>query len=260
MKAERKLPHVVCDVAEYRVAFGSADVREILILPNVVPVPGTRPFDRGVIHVRGDAIEVLDLRIRLGLPTLEKERESLVALLHTREEDHKRWLKELLASVEENRPFALATDPHKCAFGKWYDVFRPRDTLLAFQMRKFDAPHRAIHAVAIEVGALRAEGRTDDALRVVERTRDTILHELIDLFDATRLLLGEHRREIGVVVEEGGRHVAVAVDSVESVERLEAHAGGTAAVAAVSDAVAGVGMRAGDERPVLLLDPRRLFA
>jgi len=43
------------------------NVREILGLPPVTPVPGTPDFIRGVVNLRGKVIPVTDIRIRFGL-------------------------------------------------------------------------------------------------------------------------------------------------------------------------------------------------
>jgi hypothetical protein len=72
--------------------------------------------------------------------------EAFCVVLGQRQQDHMKWLTESEASVAENRPFALTTDPHACAFGRWYDNFHTDDPWLAAAVRKLDAPRRRIHA------------------------------------------------------------------------------------------------------------------
>ena len=77
------------------------------------------------------------------------------------EEDHCRWLQELEACVEERREFRLATDPHKCKFGQWYDKLLGNppglaqltnsDLNLTSLFEQLDQPHKLIHAVAQRV-------------------------------------------------------------------------------------------------------------
>jgi len=42
-------------------------VREIVMVPEITPVPETGPFVRGIINLRGRILPVLDLGMRLGL-------------------------------------------------------------------------------------------------------------------------------------------------------------------------------------------------
>jgi purine-binding chemotaxis protein CheW len=41
-------------------------VREIVMVPEITPVPDTSPFVRGIINLRGRILPVLDLALRLG--------------------------------------------------------------------------------------------------------------------------------------------------------------------------------------------------
>ena len=83
----------------------------------------------------------MDLRVRLGMIPLKKEIDDLVDLMKQREQDHRKWLEELESSVRQQREFKLATDPHKCAFGKWYDTFTTDNLTLGHALKKFDQPH-----------------------------------------------------------------------------------------------------------------------
>jgi len=67
-------------------------VREIVIVPEITPVPESGEFVRGIINLRGRILPVLDLGLRLGLPpgpregsgrilVVEQESQQLVGLL-----------------------------------------------------------------------------------------------------------------------------------------------------------------------------------
>lgn len=256
---ERALPFVLCTARRQLFAVSCAHVREILTLPRVETLAGLPAHVRGVVNIRGHVMQVVDLRVRLGMPSARDEVDAFVRLLTDREEDHRRWLDELLASVEERRPFTLATDPHKCAFGRWYDTFETDDRILALQLRKFADPHRRIHEVAVAVGDLMADGKADEAKKLVELTRTGVLSELIEIFEATRQLVREQHRDIGVVLQLGDQTLAMGVDTIESIEFLEAHERGTAVLGTFAEDVRGVAMRKGSTEPVLLLDPGHLF-
>jgi purine-binding chemotaxis protein CheW len=145
------MPWVIFHLLDEQFAVSANHVREMVAMPKVVPVPQTPDYIRGVINLRDQVIPVMDLRLRMGMTSLVDETEDLIQLLDQREQDHKNWIAELESSVREQREFKLATDPHKCAFGKWYDNFKTENRILAGCLRKFDAPHQKIHAIAVNV-------------------------------------------------------------------------------------------------------------
>jgi purine-binding chemotaxis protein CheW len=62
-------------------------VREIVRLRTVTPMPRTPDWLRGVISLRGEVVQVVDLRMRLGLACSEPTRKSRIIVLHGDEED-----------------------------------------------------------------------------------------------------------------------------------------------------------------------------
>jgi purine-binding chemotaxis protein CheW len=57
-------------------------VREILRMRPITPVPRVPEVVRGVISIRGEVVEVIDLRRRLGLPPLEPDRRTRIIVIH----------------------------------------------------------------------------------------------------------------------------------------------------------------------------------
>ena len=57
-------------------------VREIVRMRAVTPVPRVPSEIRGVIALRGQVVQVVDLRMRLGLPTPEAGRRTRIVVLH----------------------------------------------------------------------------------------------------------------------------------------------------------------------------------
>jgi len=57
-------------------------VREIVRLPAITPMPRVPECVRGVISLRGEMVEVIDLRRRLGMPETPPTRTSRVVVLH----------------------------------------------------------------------------------------------------------------------------------------------------------------------------------
>jgi len=123
MAAANSHQWLVFEIAEQAYGFDLDRVREIVSLRNlrIHRLPQTSAAVEGVVLLRDQPIEVIDVRSALGLCSLRKETEGITAILQEREADHCRWIEELEACVREHREFRLATDPHKCKFGQWYD-------------------------------------------------------------------------------------------------------------------------------------------
>jgi chemotaxis signal transduction protein len=203
-------------------AVATQDLHEMVIMPEVAEVPNTGEYIRGVINLRGRVLPLIDLRKRIGLTSVAEENGAFFDMLQQREQDHRKWLNELEASTREGRAFGLATDPHKCAFGKWYDAYRSDNPSIAMHLKKFDRPHQQIHGIAVEVQKLVAQGQQDRAHELIEKTRSGSLARLLELFAELRSLIGEGNREIALIVEAAGKHFAVSVDAALSVEKLSA--------------------------------------
>lgn len=219
----QSLPYVLVRLKDRRLAISSADVREVLLMPPVSALPGRAPAMRGVVNIRGEVIPLLDLRIEMGMTSALADIEQMAHTLDEREQDHRNWLAELDASAREKRPFGLARDPHKCKFGKWYDTYKPEQQAITFMAlwRSFDEPHRRIHAVADSVCRLVSEGQPAAAAELIQRTRNRELRQLIDLFAEAKATLRQCSREVAVVLRRSGRQLAVCVDEVSAVERLD---------------------------------------
>ncbi len=196
-------------------------VSEMVRLTDVSQAPNMPEYMRGVINLRGTIVPVIDMRLRLGLPSLQGENKELITLLAAREQDHVRWLKELHTSVVEEREFTLATDPHKCAFGKWYDNFHTENTVLRLQLAKFDKPHRAIHRVAIEVGKIMAQEGQQAALDRVASADKNELAKMVALFAETVELIDCEANETVIVAAVGERKIGLIVDEILSVTSID---------------------------------------
>jgi len=185
----------------------------------------------GVANHRGVVIPVFDLRRVLGLRALEEEISELRGLLEARERDHVEWLEELRRCAETGREFTKATDPHKCAFGRWYDQLRSSreqlnrmtkgDLALRAVIEGFDEPHRRIHGIAERTLTLAREGSIDEARAVINRAWDGDLASMKRLFARLLQLFTEQRQPILVVVSVGDKRVALSVDGVREVAQID---------------------------------------
>jgi chemotaxis signal transduction protein len=258
-----KLPFVLFQVKEGLYAVGSENVREIVILPKVVGVPNLPPEIRGVINLRGKVMPLLDLRVKLGLPSAKAELDALIQLLHDREQDHHNWLKELEACVREHRPFKMARDPHACKFGLWYDKYQADNSLLKIALQKMEKPHQSIHATAAVALQKAEHGDEAGAMELLAARRNGELAELSNLFEEARRILREHQRELAVVLVHGEKRFAISIDLVEAVERIPEEG-----IEPISAALAElgqkqrwhIGKRSKTNQTILMLDEDFLFS
>jgi len=254
---QTKLPFVLFQLKGVLYAVACKNVREIIVLPKVTGVPCAPPDVRGVINLRGKIIQLMDLRVRLGMPPLRTETETLIQLLHDREKDHRNWLAELEACVREGRPFAMARDPHRCKFGLWYDQFKTEDRLLRMTLPSMDEPHKKIHATADQALDLAEKGQRDKALELINARRNHELASLIKLFEESRRTLVDGNREAAVVLVRRNDFLAFSADLVEAVEHIPEES-----IAPMPPALAGlnpglqcrVGKRAKTNETILMLN------
>jgi len=73
--------YITFRLAKEEYAVNVAQVREVLEVPSITRVPGSPPYVRGVVNVRGQAIPVFDLRLRFGLPEVETSLQSRILVM-----------------------------------------------------------------------------------------------------------------------------------------------------------------------------------
>lgn len=199
------------------------DVCELIRMVPVCRIPRTVDYVRGMINIRGRVVPLIDLRLRMGQLSCAQEINELLTLMQVqqRKQDHINWLKELESSVEEGREFKLAVDPHKCAFGKWYDHFKTDNVALNMILGDFDEPHRQIHGIAHQVEEFKKANKLEEAKSLIMLTRDTDLRFMVKLFDNFQTRLKKVSQEIVVVLQTLQNTFAISVDAVDSVDSFE---------------------------------------
>lgn len=213
-------PLVTFKIKGSQYAISAQYVSTMVALPEITPVPQAPSYVRGVINLRGEVLPLVDLRLRLGLPSNQDELTDFCGTMAQRKQDHHNWLHELENSIQEEQPFTLTTDPHECAFGKWYDSYEPQSNMASTILKRFDTPHKKIHAVAEKANALVADGNVEGAQALIERTRNKELHKMIGLFSDICTFYKEESKEIVLVVEGKDFNFALVVDTVDGVEFL----------------------------------------
>lgn len=206
-------------------AINSRRIRGIMICPdNLTRLPDSPAFVRGLFMQRGSIIRLVDLRMLFGMENLEEQREIFHAMLETRKQDHLNWVAELERCIECGEEFSLATDPHKCAFGKWYDSYEADNLAVAHHLRKIEEPHRRLHEAALAVNKCEKHcescGREKCLKTVMEELRGELVPRIVSLLDEAQDVFQESYREMAIVIEEGDRRLGLLVDQVHSVEDI----------------------------------------
>ncbi|MCA9293426.1 MAG: chemotaxis protein CheW [Phycisphaerales bacterium] len=224
---------LVCELAMQKFAIPAAYITEIIKMRGhkLWSVPGQPRVVRGVTLLRQQSVPIVDLRLVLGMPSLNDQLAEIIDILDGREQDHVNWLRELESSAVERREFRLATDPHKCGFGKWYDKLMGDERalhqltdgnmVLIHTLQAFDGPHQRIHGIALQVEDLVKQGKSDEALAMIEATRKGDLGAMIRLFESARQMFQELRQPAAVIVQHDGRPIGLQVDSVDNVTIID---------------------------------------
>ena len=252
-------PWVVIRLGNALFGVSSSQVQQMISMPDVNSVPYAPDHIRGVINLRGKVMPLIDLRVRLGMVSAKTETDNLVDMLCQRKEDHRNWIRELILCLDEKRPFLLATDPHKCAFGKWYDTYRSDNLLVSSILPKFDEPHKRIHALADDAFGLQKQGNDPGAKELVHVAEKTDLAIVMELFDNLCKTIRESCREIALILMLDQQYFAAAVDGVESVEAFSSQFEPLPDL--TSNNLCGfVGTRLKDKSHILILEPSTLLA
>lgn len=199
----------------------SNNVQSIIHLPHVTSLPNSPTNVRGIIKHRDVIYTVVDFRILTSQTSIVDDLSNFRNMLEQRERDHINWLIELEKSVTENRPFTLATDPHKCAFGKWYDHYSTENIGIKKILYKFAEPHKKIHNIAIEIENLKLKGNIEQVRVIIDRTRNEELNTMKSLFKELKNDAELEFKESAILLNLNTRMVALAVDRINSVEDIE---------------------------------------
>jgi purine-binding chemotaxis protein CheW len=75
-KEERQI--VIFRLGDEEFGVNINEVRDIIRMDQVTKIPNTKPFIEGVINLRGSIIVVIDLAMKLGLPTKEPDKNTRI--------------------------------------------------------------------------------------------------------------------------------------------------------------------------------------
>jgi purine-binding chemotaxis protein CheW len=79
--------HVLFRVGDAEYVIPSAQVREMETYSGATRIPGAAPHVAGLVQIRGKVIPVIDLRVRFGLPAVERTLDSRIIVVTERERE-----------------------------------------------------------------------------------------------------------------------------------------------------------------------------
>jgi purine-binding chemotaxis protein CheW len=82
-------------------AVNVSQVREVLEVPVITKVPSAPDYMRGVVNVRGQAIPVVDLRLRFGLPAVDNSVQTRIIVMELEIDGEQTVLGGIADSVHE---------------------------------------------------------------------------------------------------------------------------------------------------------------
>ncbi len=208
--------YLVFTSAEQKFGLKQEALVAIIDMPSHTTIPHMPSHMRGVIDYMGQAVPVYDIRRKTGILLLSEEINSLIESLGQRKQDHLSWLEKLKDQVERGQEISVQTDPHKCAFGLWYDTCKFHSYDLTDYMAQFDEPHKRIHALAIEVEILIQTGKIEAAKEIIRRAENNELETLLSLFDGAAKKIRQFTYEYAVIFERvTGQRTSILAEKLE---------------------------------------------
>ena len=219
--ATADVDYFVFSAKDYLLALPYFNIIQIVDSPVCTVVPNMPPHVRGVIDFMGCPIPLIDTRVRLSLKSRQDDVTDMVTTFLQRKQDHLNWISKLKDAVDNDKEITVEKNPHNCAFGKWYDTYRPNTLALSSYMSRFDMPHKAIHNLAVQAEKLILDGQKHQAKSLISAAEQNELKTLVALFDGFDEQMRLSYQEYAVVVNHRGRTVSLAIDTVKYFEKLD---------------------------------------
>ncbi len=206
-------PSIVCKIKGGLYAIDSQYITTLIQKPAAEKLPQGPDFMVGIFRYRDAIVQMLDMRKFLGLQSVEQEVDDFVQMIEQRKKDHINWVDALEHSLKTGDTFTLATDPHKCAFGHWYDHFHTDNQALKFVLGKIDKPHTQLHKSAATVLQKKDE-------KLIEQIHKEYVPEIIQLMQEIETAMRDFMQHEMVLVLGGDSQLGLVVDEILAVSEL----------------------------------------
>lgn len=217
-----ELPWLIFTLSGNAYAVNSKYVNGIEMKPgSVTPLPEAPDIYCGLVERRGEVYPLLNMRKTFHFLTVEDEIAQFKKMMEQRKQDHINWIDTLERCASTGDRFTLATDPHKCAFGMWYDNFIKDNHSAGFHIKKVEEPHRLLHETAPEVLNAVERGDRDTAARLLKKAREDYVPKVLSVLSESENAFRNTFRETVVVLSDGEQMLGLLVDEVLAVDKIE---------------------------------------
>lgn len=217
----QNIDYLVFTAKDHTLGLPYFDVIQIVDSPVCTSLPNMPAYFRGAIDLMGEALPLIDVRIKLSIQSRQEEVAEIVNTFVMRKQDHLSWIDNLKRAVELGEQISVERDPHKCAFGKWYDTYNANSLTISQYMAQFDMPHKGLHRLADQAEELIEKGQKEQAKLLIHAAENKELIKLIQLFDGFEEKMRESYHEYAIVVSYNDQKYAIAADSIKYFEKMD---------------------------------------
>lgn len=206
-------------------SINSKYINGITTIPkNLEVVAGAPEYIRGIFEMRGEILPLVELRSVFDMPSLEDEYNNFKDMIEQRIQDHINWAERLEYCVMTGEHFELSINPHKCAFGQWYDSFETDIQTISHLMKKIDEPHKNLHKSAEEVFKCSQDcencKREECLKNIFKKVKEEYVPTIVSLLNEAKQEFHHSFKEMVLLIELNNKKIGLITDEVMSVETL----------------------------------------
>lgn len=222
-----ELPWLIFTLNEQAYAVNSKYVNGIDMKPNsITALPDAPDIYCGLVERRGEVYPLLNMRKTFHFPSVDDETAEFGKMIEQRKNDHIKWIETFERCMQSREKFTLAVDPHKCAFGKWYDQFIKGTHTITFHIKKIEEPHRLLHETAAMIISAMDRGEDKKAEVLFKKLKNEYYPRVISVLNEVKDVYRSTYRETVVVLADENQKLGLLVDEILAVDKVESVTGG----------------------------------
>lgn len=220
--AEINFPYVIFQLFENKFAVNCKYVVSIEKVSKTTEMVNASREVRGISYYKNEPISIFDLRQLFGLMSNNDYIHNVVNLPQ-RIQDHEKYAQTLKDCVSSGTPFQLNTDPHKCAFGKWF--YSNKNTAgtnieIRRELETVEPYHDKFHETAKLIKDRISVGRLEEAAGYLEEI-DTLKTYVVNQLNNLNSALLKNVSELTIILQLNGKKIGLIIDAAESVENID---------------------------------------
>lgn len=209
-------PWITFELNSERYCISTRYISQIVSKPKLTYEKQNIPYRLGILQLRNDFFPVINLKSLLGLPDQRFDYSMISGI----KEKHLQWVAALRSSVANNTDFTLATDPHKCTFGTWYDSYTSDNFYINFLLSLIDVPHKNLHNTAVVIEQLKIDGQNDSVRERLDYADRLCKEEIVPLLDELIEVYKTTNREMIILLNCLDQRFGITVDAIHNIEKF----------------------------------------